>query len=163
MKIQILRKRTNQIGLWAIREYTADVEGVGVVGPILQQGDLALFVFPNRDQYPATFLAEFDNSMVKALRDHHKQQRADGCSDAEFEAWMHEWGADKRSPVQDRLKRLARERLDADLIDSDSSGVPKQEGQLWERCERCGCEPVYMPLMLCDDCWPKETKKRGGK
>lgn len=31
---------------------------------------------------------------------------------------------------------------------------PKKEGQLWEECERCGREPVYMPLHLCDRCWP---------
>jgi len=35
-----------------------------------------------------------------------------------------------------------------------SSG-PKQTGQLWEECPRCGREPVYMPLHLCDHCWPK--------
>lgn len=29
------------------------------------------------------------------------------------------------------------------------------EGQLWEECERCGQEPSYMPLMLCEGCWPK--------
>lgn len=28
-------------------------------------------------------------------------------------------------------------------------------GQLWEPCERCGAEPVYMPLHLCDKCWLK--------
>lgn len=31
---------------------------------------------------------------------------------------------------------------------------PAKEGQLWEPC-RCGREPVYMPLELCDQCWPK--------
>lgn len=31
----------------------------------------------------------------------------------------------------------------------------KKEGQLWEECERCGREPCYMPLHLCDRCWPK--------
>ena len=37
------------------------------------------------------------------------------------------------------------------------SGVwpPGAQGQLWEECERCGEEPVYMPLMLCAKCWPK--------
>ena len=29
-------------------------------------------------------------------------------------------------------------------------------GQLWEPC-RCGKEPVYMPLHLCDACWPREA------
>jgi hypothetical protein len=33
--------------------------------------------------------------------------------------------------------------------------VPVRTGQLWEPCEQCGCEPVYMPLHLCDKCWPK--------
>lgn len=32
---------------------------------------------------------------------------------------------------------------------------PKKTGQLWEECPRCGREPVYMPLHLCDHCWPK--------
>lgn len=30
-----------------------------------------------------------------------------------------------------------------------------KQGQLWEPCERCGAEPVYLPLHLCDKCWPK--------
>jgi hypothetical protein len=34
----------------------------------------------------------------------------------------------------------------------------KREGQLWEPC-KCGREPVYMPLHLCDKCWPKEVSK----
>lgn len=29
------------------------------------------------------------------------------------------------------------------------------EGQLWEPCCACGAEPVYMPLHLCSNCWPK--------
>ncbi len=32
---------------------------------------------------------------------------------------------------------------------------PKKTGQLWEECPQCGREPVYMPLHLCDHCWPK--------
>lgn len=28
-------------------------------------------------------------------------------------------------------------------------------GQLWEECPRCGNEPVYLPLCLSEDCWPK--------
>ena len=32
---------------------------------------------------------------------------------------------------------------------------PAQTGQLWEPCENCGREPVYMPLHVCDECWPK--------
>ena len=34
---------------------------------------------------------------------------------------------------------------------------PKKTGQLWEEC-RCGREPIYMPLMLCDRCWPKTNQ-----
>jgi len=34
------------------------------------------------------------------------------------------------------------------------STIPRKEGQLWEPCD-CGQEPVYMPLHLCDKCWPK--------
>ena len=29
-------------------------------------------------------------------------------------------------------------------------------GQLWEACPRCGREPVYMPLHLCEKCWPEK-------
>lgn len=32
----------------------------------------------------------------------------------------------------------------------------RRSGQLWEPCERCGREPVYMPLHLCDRCWPTQ-------
>lgn len=31
---------------------------------------------------------------------------------------------------------------------------PAKTGQLWEPCEVCGAEPVYMPLHLCEACWP---------
>lgn len=34
--------------------------------------------------------------------------------------------------------------------------IPAHEGQLWEPCGRCGREPVYMPLHLCDQCWPSQ-------
>lgn len=34
--------------------------------------------------------------------------------------------------------------------------VPEPNGQLWEPCELCGREPIYMPLHVCLDCWPKE-------
>ncbi len=33
--------------------------------------------------------------------------------------------------------------------------IPEMCGQLWEECERCGREPVYQPLFLCEECWPK--------
>lgn len=29
------------------------------------------------------------------------------------------------------------------------------QGQLWEPCEKCGEEPVYLPLHRCKKCWPK--------
>ena len=32
---------------------------------------------------------------------------------------------------------------------------PRKTGQLWEECPQCGREPIYMPLHLCDHCWPK--------
>lgn len=32
---------------------------------------------------------------------------------------------------------------------------PEKEGQLWEECPHCGREPVWMPLMVCDRCWPE--------
>lgn len=33
--------------------------------------------------------------------------------------------------------------------------IPAMCGQLWEDCERCGREPIYQPLFLCEQCWPK--------
>lgn len=35
------------------------------------------------------------------------------------------------------------------------SAGPRKTGQLWEPCEQCGREPIYMPLYLCEHCWPK--------
>lgn len=35
-----------------------------------------------------------------------------------------------------------------------NSHAPAKAGQLWEQC-RCGQEPVYLPLHLCEKCWPK--------
>ena len=29
-------------------------------------------------------------------------------------------------------------------------------GQIWEPCPKCGREPVYMPLFVCDHCWPQD-------
>ena len=39
------------------------------------------------------------------------------------------------------------------IQEGEVGGGPEKTGQLWESC-RCGQEPVYMPLMLCDRCWP---------
>jgi hypothetical protein len=36
----------------------------------------------------------------------------------------------------------------------------KMTGQLWEECEICGDEPVYMPLHLCEKCWSKPMNNR---
>ena len=33
--------------------------------------------------------------------------------------------------------------------------VPEKTGQLWEPCEHCGREPIYMPLHVCEHCWPR--------
>ena len=38
---------------------------------------------------------------------------------------------------------------------SESLPVSKA-GQLWEPCEQCGQEPSYLPLHVCDNCWPKK-------
>jgi hypothetical protein len=40
-------------------------------------------------------------------------------------------------------------------LDEDGRGVARKAGQLYEPCPRCGREPVYMPLHLCEDCWPR--------
>lgn len=52
----------------------------------------------------------------------------------------------------------SKEALLADIApkpEPEPTYVPMQ-GQLWEPCERCGCEPVYMPLHLCQKCWPRQ-------
>jgi rubrerythrin len=53
---------------------------------------------------------------------------------------------------KDKAEREAQARQSAD------TGVRREPmaktGQLWEPCEQCGREPVYMPLLLCDKCWP---------
>lgn len=59
-----------------------------------------------------------------------------------------------------RLARLRQQRLDAErdapmLAPARPTTVPGKSGQLWEPCERCGREPVYMPLHLCGTCWPR--------
>jgi len=67
--------------------------------------------------------------------------------------------------VQMVLARYRKIALDAEAKSAanlEPEGVPQQStptvpvksGQLWEPC-RCGKEPVYMPLHLCDACWPK--------
>lgn len=33
--------------------------------------------------------------------------------------------------------------------------APTPGGQIWDGCENCGMEPVYTPLMLCSECWPR--------
>jgi hypothetical protein len=35
----------------------------------------------------------------------------------------------------------------------------RKQGQIWEECEQCGNQPVYLPLLLCDDCWPKNNNE----
>ena len=31
----------------------------------------------------------------------------------------------------------------------------KKEGQIWQECLHCGAEPSYLPLELCESCWPR--------
>lgn len=61
--------------------------------------------------------------------------------------------------AQIRLASLRLRQIDADAAAADRPvappAVPVQQGQLWEPCEVCGAEPVYMPLHVCANCWPK--------
>jgi hypothetical protein len=41
------------------------------------------------------------------------------------------------------------------------SEPPGATGQLWEECECCGREPIYMPHMVCVACWPPAAKVDG--
>jgi len=56
-----------------------------------------------------------------------------------------------------RLAAIDAERLEASMAQARPVAVVPvcRQGQLWEPCERCGAEPVNMPLHLCDGCWPK--------
>jgi hypothetical protein len=59
-----------------------------------------------------------------------------------------------------RLARLRMQSIEAEQKNARAAeertppAETLKEGQLWEPCERCGAEPVYMPLNLCDKCWP---------
>lgn len=61
--------------------------------------------------------------------------------------------------AQLRLAQVEAERVAADnptrLVQPAATRHIERSGQLWEACERCGAEPVYMPLHLCKSCWPK--------
>lgn len=37
---------------------------------------------------------------------------------------------------------------------TDREGPPEMAGQIWDECSRCGREPIYLPLELCESCWP---------
>ena len=56
-------------------------------------------------------------------------------------------------------RRMMRLESDRDAVERMRPVAPEakpvRQGQLWEPCERCGAEPVYMPLRLCEKCWPK--------
>lgn len=62
--------------------------------------------------------------------------------------------------VSMHLARLRMRHMDAAKITDAATrpasipAIPKMDGQLWEECERCGAEPIYMPLHLCAKCWP---------
>lgn len=51
-------------------------------------------------------------------------------------------------------EELSRRRV-AGIAQERCEQPTRKQGQLWEPCPRCGTEPVYMPLMLCETCWPK--------
>ncbi len=57
-----------------------------------------------------------------------------------------------------RFRSLQSERAVACVVPEKPvlSEVPIKSGQLWEPCECCGQEPCYLPLHMCDRCWPKE-------
>ena len=48
-----------------------------------------------------------------------------------------------------------RQEAEAAARSQPSGNTPVERcGQLWEPCENCGKEPVYLPLHRCDSCWP---------
>lgn len=56
--------------------------------------------------------------------------------------------------------KLARRRLRGLNNDTKSDAHPAEkppypEKEVWEHCKICGREPVYLPLHLCEHCWPK--------
>lgn len=60
------------------------------------------------------------------------------------------------------LARLRLRALDAEKPErvAEAIIVPAKQGQLWEPCKKCGHEPVYMPLNLCERCWPNRCPLR---
>lgn len=74
-------------------------------------------------------------------------------------------------PIKDQIKakcgkwdpiqkgwRVPEEHYDAlkALIKEDSF---KPTGQLWEECECCGQEPIWMPYMVCESCARRGRRK----
>lgn len=62
--------------------------------------------------------------------------------------------AQNRGAYIERQARQAQEARSAEAMRRPRP-APPMEGQLWEGCERCDREPCYLPLMLCENCWPK--------
>lgn len=54
-----------------------------------------------------------------------------------------------------RLQAIQKEQKTPAPTPVELPATAEKQGQLWEPCECCGKEPCYMPLHLCDRCWPK--------
>jgi len=53
--------------------------------------------------------------------------------------------AEEKRKQEQAQQRPSQEKVSAEIV---------RQGQVWEGCERCGKEPSYLPLHLCNKCWP---------
>lgn len=52
--------------------------------------------------------------------------------------------------------------LEARVSSEPNSPRPvAMQGQIWDQCESCGAEPSYLPLHLCEKCWPTPQTEDG--
>lgn len=73
-----------------------------------------------------------------------------------YDFWTYGWLNDRlEMPLrQSRWFGLMREQPEP--AQEPKRPTLEPQGQLWEQCEQCGEEPSYMPLHLCQRCWPNE-------
>ncbi|MFY0990919.1 hypothetical protein [Halomonas sp. C05BenzN] len=64
-----------------------------------------------------------------------------------------------RQLAERRWRGRLEEQAAAPTPEIPEPSIPEPTGQLWEPCEHCGKEPIYMPLHVCLDCWPRQDHR----
>ena len=127
----------------------------------LRGSDAAYEAVISRDNAMATLPMAMDRAEYERTCD---ELGAQALSDEECDSYGVRYGAFsfpeydeahclKMSLAGRRLAGIEREREQVETSKPEMH-TPEKTGQLWEECEHCGAEPIYMPLMLCDRCWP---------